>query len=57
MNENLLEFSIEVPLNAVPYHEFQCRLELRLVFHAEGESRQFKRFLIQRVNVSRDHDA
>lgn len=53
MNENLLEFSIEVPLNAVPYHEFQCRLELRLVFHAEGESRQFKRFLIQRG----DHDA
>ena len=57
MNESLLEFSIEVPLNAVPYHEFLCRLELRLLFHAEGEPRQFKRFLIQRGSVSRDHDA
>lgn len=36
MNESLLQLPIEVPLNAVPYHEFLCQLELRWVSTTKG---------------------
>lgn len=38
MNESLLKLSIEVPLNALPYHEFLCRLELRWILTPEEDS-------------------
>lgn len=38
MNESLLKLSIEVPLNALPYHEFLCRLELRWILTLEEDS-------------------
>lgn len=38
MNESLLKLSIEVPLNALPYHEFLRRLELRWILTPEEDN-------------------
>lgn len=54
MNESLLKLSIEVPLNALPYHEFLCRLELRWILTPEEDS---QRFHILCDDISCDHDA